>query len=155
MKKKQTPPQLLSAYRNLSISAIYDLSDTEALIFLKNARWGNSHCFHTVQCPRCQITHKAYFISSRKQWQCKHWQHCFSVKRGTVFQHTKLSLKKLLLAVYYFTINSKGISALNLSRHIGVQYKTSWALLHKFREAVEKRKITHHSRALFILMVVM
>jgi len=48
MKKKQTPPQLLSAYRNLSISAIYDLSDSEALIFLKNARWGNSHCFHFV-----------------------------------------------------------------------------------------------------------
>ena len=43
-----------------------------------------------------------------------------------------------MLSVYYFTINSKGISALNLSRHIGVQYKTSWALLHKFREAVEK-----------------
>ena len=35
MKKKQTLPQLLSAYRNLSISAIYDLSDSEALIFLK------------------------------------------------------------------------------------------------------------------------
>ena len=81
------------------------------------------YVFITVQCPRCQIEHKAYFISSRKQWQCKHCQHRFSVKSGTIFQHTKLSLKKLLLSVYYFTINSKGISALNLSRHIGVQYK--------------------------------
>ena len=154
MKKKQTPPQLLSAYRNLSISAIYDLSDTEALIFLKNIRWGNSHCFHTVQCPRCQIEHKAYFISSRKQWQCKHCQHRFSVKSGTIFQHTKLSLRKLLLSVYYFTINSKGISALNfvilacnIKRH-GHYYINSVKQL-------KKRKITHHSRALFILMVVM
>ena len=135
---KKTSLLLLSALRNLSAFAIYDLSDTEILILLKNARWGNSHCFHTVQCPRCQIEHKAYFISSRKQWQCKHCQHRFSVKSGTIFQHTKLSLRKLLLSVYYFTINSKGISALNLSRHIGVQYKTSWALLHKFREAIEK-----------------
>jgi len=83
-KNKKISPYLSVALRNLSISAIYDLSDTEALIFLKNIRWGNSHCFHTVQCPRCQIEHKAYFISSRKQWQCKHCQHRFSVKSGTV-----------------------------------------------------------------------
>ncbi len=95
MKKKQTLPQLLSAYRNLSISAIYDLSDTEALIFLKNARWGNSHCFYTVECPRYRITHKAYFLSSRKQWQCKHCQYRFSIKSGTIFQNAKLSLKKV------------------------------------------------------------
>ncbi|VEH66251.1 Transposase zinc-ribbon domain [Rodentibacter pneumotropicus] len=95
--QEKTSPLLLSALRNLSALAIYDLSDTEILILLKNARWGNSHCFHTVQCPRCQIEHKAYFISSRKQWQCKHCQHRFSVKSGTIFQHTKLSLKS-----YYY-----------------------------------------------------
>ena len=137
-KNKKISPYLSAALRNLPSVAISDLSEAEILILLKNARWGNSHCFHTVQCPRCQIEHKAYFISSRKQWQCKHCQHRFSVKSGTIFQHTKLSLKKLLLSVYYFTINSKGISALNLSRYLDVQYKTSWALLHKFREAVEK-----------------
>ena len=137
-KNKKISPYLSAALRNLPSVAISDLSEAEILILLKNARWGNSHCFYTVECPRCQIEHKAYFLSSRKQWQCKHCQHRFSIKSGTIFQHTKLSLKKLLLAVYYFTINSKGISALNLSRHLGVQYKTSWALLHKLREAIEK-----------------
>lgn len=135
---KKTPPLLLAAYRNLSISAIHDLSDTETLIFLKNARWGNSHCFHTVECPRCQITHKAYFYPARKQWQCKHCQYRFSIKSGTIFQNAKLSLKKLLEAIYYFTIKSKGISAIELSHYLNVQYKTSWALLHKLREAIEK-----------------
>ena len=148
---KKTSPLLLSALRNLSAFAIYDLSDTEILILLKNARWGNSHCFHTVQCPRCQIEHKAYFISSRKQWQCKHCQHRFSVKSGTIFQHTKLSLKKLLLSVYYFTINSKGISALNLSRHIK---RHGHYYINSVKQS-KKLKITHHSRVLFILMVVM
>ena len=56
-KNKKISPYLSAALRNLSISAIYDLSDTEILILLKNARWGNSHCFHTVQCPRCHIEH--------------------------------------------------------------------------------------------------
>lgn len=117
---KKTSPLLLFALRNLSAFAIYDLSDTEILILLENARWENSHCFHTVQCPRCHIEHKAYFISSRKQWQCKHCQHPFSIKSGTIFHNTKLSLKKILVALYYFTINSKGISAVNLSRYINV-----------------------------------
>ena len=39
-KNKKISPYLSAALRNLSISAIYDLSDTEALIFLKNIRWG-------------------------------------------------------------------------------------------------------------------
>ena len=89
-KNKKISPYLSATLRNLPSVAISDLSEAEILILLKNARWGNSHCFHTIQCPRCQIEHKAYFISSRKQWQCKHCQHRFSVKSGTFFQHTKL-----------------------------------------------------------------
>lgn len=134
----KTSSLLLSAFRNFSSFDIYHLSEAEILILLKNARWKNSHCFYTVECPRCQIEHKAYFIASRQQWQCKHCQHRFSIKSGTIFHNTKLSLKKILVALYYFTINSKGISAVNLSRYINVQYKTSWTLLHKFREAIEK-----------------
>lgn len=135
---KKTPPLLLAAYRNLPLSAIHDLSDAETLILLKNLHWGNSHCFCTVECPRCQTTHKAYFLSSRKQWQCKHCQYRFSIKSGTIFQNAKLSLKGLLEAIYYFAVKSKGISAIELSHYLNVQYKTSWVLLHKLREAIEK-----------------
>lgn len=77
-KNKKISPYLSAALRNLPNVAISDLSEAEILILLKNARWGNSHCFHTVQCPRCRITHKAYFLSSRKQWQCKHCQYRFA-----------------------------------------------------------------------------
>ena len=41
-----------------------------------------------------KLSIKPIFISSRKQWQCKHCQHRFSVKSGTIFQHTKTFPKK-------------------------------------------------------------
>lgn len=154
-KNKKISPYLSAALRNLPSVAISDLSEAEILILLKNARWGNSHCFHTVQCPRCQIEHKAYFISSRKQWQCKHCQHRFSVKSGTIFQHTKLSLKSycyrfiisLSIVKGFLRLTYLVILACNIKRH-GHYYINSV-------KQSKKRKITHHSRALFILMVVM
>ena len=130
--------RLSAAARRLSSDGLALLSDAEMLALLKQARWGNAVEMNDVVCPHCQIRHHAYFISTRKQWQCKHCQYRFSIKSGTIFQNTKLSLKQILIAVYYFSINSKGISALSLSHHLGVQYKTSWALLHKLREAIQK-----------------
>ena len=57
--KKNKKTYLSAVLRNLPSVAISDLSEAEILILLKNARWGNSHCFHTVQCPSCPFEHKA------------------------------------------------------------------------------------------------
>lgn len=54
--KRNKKTCLSDALRNLHRVAISGLSEGEILILLKNARWGNPHCFYTVECPRCQIT---------------------------------------------------------------------------------------------------
>ncbi|OOH87234.1 DDE transposase [Pasteurellaceae bacterium 15-036681] len=140
IKPKYTPHPLSAVLRDISIFSLSELSDAEMLLLLKNARWGNPDCFHTVTCPRCKIEHKAYFIATRKQWQCKHCQYRFSVKTGTIFHLSKLPLKKILFALYFFATESKGISAISLSHKIDVQYKSAWTLLHKFRESLDKTK---------------
>ena len=43
--KKNKKTYLSAVLRNLPSVAISDLSEAEILILLKNARWGNSHCF--------------------------------------------------------------------------------------------------------------
>ncbi|XHN43510.1 hypothetical protein O1Q79_01567 [Lonepinella sp. MS14434] len=59
-------------FRNLSLAKIATLSDSDILTLLKTARWGKSDNQNQVVCPRCHTEHQAYFIASRKQWQCKH-----------------------------------------------------------------------------------
>lgn len=129
---------LLSAKaRRFSLEQVAGLSDAEILALLKNARWGSDD---EQVCPRCGIKHQAYFIKTRQQWQCKHCESRFSITTGTIFQFHKLPLRKILIALYLFTTESKGLSALSLSHKLNVQYKTAWTLLHKFREALNNTK---------------
>ena len=60
---------LTSKARSLSLIKIAQLSDDETLSMLCQLRWGSDN---EQVCPKCGVKHQAYFISTRKQWQCKH-----------------------------------------------------------------------------------
>ncbi len=89
-----------------------------------------------VVCPKCGVQHKAYFISTRKQWRCKHCRHTFSITSGTIFANHKLPIQTYLFAIVLFVNVVKGISACQLSRDLNVQYKTAFTLSHKIRESL-------------------
>jgi hypothetical protein len=55
---------------------------------------------------------------------------------GTVFERSKIPLSKWLLAAYLLCSSKKGISAHQLSRTLGVTYKTAWFLAHRIRFAM-------------------
>lgn len=60
----------------------------------------------------------------------------FTVKVGTVFEHARLPLYKMLQAVHLMCSSKKGISSHQLHRVLEVQYKTAWFLSHRIREAM-------------------
>ena len=60
----------------------------------------------------------------------------FSVTSGTIFASRKPSFVDLLGAICVFVNASKGMSAVQLSRDLNVQYKTAFVLMHKLREAM-------------------
>ena len=109
------------------------MSDDEAHTLLCQLRWRSQQ---NVICARCKIQHKAYFISTRKQWRCKHCRHTFSITSGTIFANHKLPLQTYLFAIALFVNAVKGLSASQLSRDLNVQYKTAFILLHKIRESL-------------------
>lgn len=60
----------------------------------------------------------------------------FTVTVGTVMERSKIPLSKWLLAMHLMGASKKGMSALQLSRMLGVTYKTAWFLCHRIREAM-------------------
>ncbi|AWW34589.1 IS1595 family transposase [Mannheimia varigena] len=124
---------LSSKARTLSSLQIARLSDDEAFAMLCDIRWGSQE---NVCCPKCGVQHKAYFITSRKQWRCKHCNHTFSITSGTIFANHKLPIQTYLFAIALFVNAVKGISACQLSRDLNVQYKTAFTLAHKIRESL-------------------
>ncbi|STO54226.1 transposase [Canicola haemoglobinophilus] len=124
---------LTSKARLLSPIKIAQLSDDETLSMLSALRWESDN---EQVCPKCGVKHQAYFISTRKQWRCKHCKHTFSITSGTIFANHKLPLQTYLFAIALFVNAVKGISACQLSRDLNVQYKTAFTLAHKIRESL-------------------
>jgi ISXO2 transposase-like protein len=49
---------------------------------------------------------------------------------------SRLPLSKWLLASYFVTVDKRGLSALQLSKQLGIGYEAAWAMLHKLRAAM-------------------
>ncbi len=129
---------LLSAQaRTQSVLKVMQMNDTEAFTVFKELRWGAGDA---VSCPCCGVIGKHAYRPDRKQWKCVDCGHTFSVTSGTIFANHKLPLRIYLAAIAIYTNAVKGISALQMSRDLDVQYKTSFVLAHKIRESLMEQR---------------
>ena len=131
---------LASKSKNIALKDIFRLTESEAFHLLKAKRWGNPNNIRDVCCPYCGIRHHAYFLESRKRWCCKHCQRHFYITTNTIFAFHKLPLVDILAATLLMVNSSKGISAIDISRHLIINYKTAFVLCHKLREALFKTR---------------
>jgi len=122
---------LSSKSRTLKLKEIFKLSDKKAFDIFKNIRWKEGK----PVCPNCKSVNK-YWLLASKQFKCKACKKKFSLTSGTIFQDRKLSLQDYLGAIAIMTNASKGYSMVQLSRDLGVQYKTAFVLAHKIRESL-------------------
>ena len=124
---------LSSSARSLSLKTIMAMSDKQAGEAFQHIRWHETD--GKPYCPRCGCA-ALYTYTTRALWKCKACDHQFSVTSGTIFASRKLSIREILLAIALFVNAAKGISALQLSRDLGVQYRTAFVMSHKLREAM-------------------
>lgn len=77
-------------------------------------------------------TSKVYKCKNN-QYRCKNTGKYFNVKTDTMFDSTKISLKKWFVAMYHVTESKKGISSHQLARFLRVSQNTAWFLLQRIR----------------------
>jgi len=68
--------------------------------------------------------------------ECRECHGQFTVQTGSVMESSHLPLTKWAIAYRLMSSAKKGISAHQLSRTIGVTYKTAWFLCHRIRESM-------------------
>lgn len=115
-------------------------NDEQCLAYLEQKRWPDG-----VRCPTCgakevsKITRKTASKNKRAQvYQCleKTCKSQFSATNGTIFHDSHLPICKWFMAIALLVDAKKSMSALQLSRHLGVNYRTAWYLAHRIREAM-------------------
>jgi len=114
-------------------------TEDEALDYLIRARWPEG-----VRCLACNYD-TCYRIATRgktnkpcRLFECAECKLHFSATTGTLFHDSHLPLTKWFMAMALMAEAKKGISALQVSRHIGVAYKTAWHLCHRIRKAMQE-----------------
>jgi len=119
--------------KTLQEAIIYFSDPKNCISYLAARRWKDG-----VVCPTCG-SKKVSFLESRSLWQCKtrHPKAQFSIKVGTIFEDSAISLDKWLLAMWQLANCKNGISSYEIHRAIGVSQKTAWFMLQRIRLAMQ------------------
>jgi len=92
-------------------------------------------------CPRCgHDTATRFERAGQLLWQCQRCRTQTSLTSGTPLAGTKLPLRVWWLAIFLVTQAKNGIAALELSRQLGVCYRTAWRIKHKLMAAMADRE---------------
>ncbi len=95
-------------------------------------RWPNG-----MICPLCASTRHFNRLPRPGRYWCGDCKKQFSVRKGTVYEESRLPLRKWYLAAFLVTTSRKGISSYQLAREIGTTQKTAWFVLGRLRKAAE------------------
>jgi transposase-like protein len=118
-------------------------TDEQCLDFIEKVRWPDG----VIRCVRCghdkvaRVERRAESKNKRTrlytclEQTCKHQ---FSPTTGTIFHDSHLPLNKWFAAVALIVHAKKGMSAKQVQRHLGVNYRTAWYMGHRIRKCMEE-----------------
>jgi len=110
--------------------------DDACKAYLVKRRWPNG-----VHCPRCG-SERVYALSNRPfHWECpdcrKGGAYRFSVLVETIFEDTKIGLRRWFQVIHLMLSSKKGISSLQVQRMMGFgSYETALSMTHRIRAAL-------------------
>lgn len=88
-------------------------------------------------CPHCGHG-KINRFKDNKRFRCAKCKKDFTIKTGTVFGESKVSLQKWFVAIYLLSTSNKGISSVQLAKQVGVTQKTAWFMDMRIRKAMKQ-----------------
>jgi transposase-like protein len=108
--------------------------------YLISNRWPKG-----VHCPRCGSRNVYPLQTMKFKWECPDCReggaYRFSHLVGTIFENTKVDLRDWFKVIHLMLGAKKGISALQVQRHMGFgSYKTAWYVCHRIRAALQDKE---------------
>lgn len=109
-------------------------SEDACISYLIGKKWPNGFV-----CPKCGAK-DAYYIKTRKKYQCKQCRCQTTVTAHTIMHRSHLPLVLWFMAFYFVACDKRGISAVALSGKLDVCYETAWYMLMRIRKAMDARE---------------
>lgn len=125
---------------SLEVISLYEFmqqfpDERSAVAHFEGRRWANGR-----YCPHCGSVRTVEVKNHKPMpYRCQDCRGHFSVRTGTVLAEGKIGLHKWLMAIYLLHTSRKGVSSVQMAKHLGVTQKTAWFLDHRIREAMRSR----------------
>ena len=119
--------------KGLTVLQLLELFPNEevATKWFEDQLWDGSRC-----CGHCGSLNTSETPNAKPMpYWCTDCRSYFSVRTGTALAHTKIHLRKWVVAIYLELTSLKSISSMKLHRDIGVSQPAAWFMLHRIREA--------------------
>lgn len=110
-----------------------------AVEFMEKRRWGDE-----PTCPCCE-SRNVYKMTRRGseqrekhfRWRCRDCGSLYSVRKGTVFEDSRIPMRHWCFAMWAACSSKKGVSAKQVQRQTGLSYKSALFLMHRIRFAMQ------------------
>jgi transposase-like protein len=116
--------------------------EARAVEYLEALRWADG-----IVCPHCGNADQSRFYKLNANplkkirvglRQCAECKKQFRVTVGTIFEDSHIPLNQWIIAWYLISGAKKGMSALQLKRHLGLgSYRSAWFMAHRIRHAMK------------------
>ena len=108
-----------------------------AVEFFERQRWGNSPV-----CPHCQsgnvykMTGRNGARNKRYLWRCRACGEQYTVRKGAIYEDSKLPLRHWAYGFWRVCASKKGVSAREIERNCQITHKSALFLMHRIRFAL-------------------
>jgi len=123
----------------VSFSRLLKWTERDCRDYLERIRWPDGPV-----CPRCGAP-GPYRIARRSKtknkvqhlYSCRNCKRQFSATVGTIFEGSKMPLRKWFSAIYLMCAFKRGISAYEIHVQTRMSYRSAWLICHRIREALD------------------
>lgn len=105
-------------------------NEEQCVAYLEQLKWPAGFICEGCSSNSCTI----YKSGSRQVYQCKSCRKNHRLTAGTLFHRTKIPLLKWFIAIREISQSKNSLSALELHRHLDVNYKTAWLMKQKIMQ---------------------
>ena len=124
--------------RHLTFSTVLRWTDKQCRAYLEEIRWPDGPV-----CPHCKIP-EPYRITRKTRtknridslYKCRACRRQFTVTVGTIFEGSKIPIRKWFAAIYTMCAFKRGVSAPQIKIQAKVTYKSAWSMCYRIREAM-------------------
>ena len=120
--------------KSLQEAIVYFSNPDNCIDYIAIRRWPKG-----VICPICGSEKVSAFNPTRRTWKCgsHHPKREFSVKVGTIYEDSPISLDKWLTATWMLTNCKNGVSSYEIAKDVRITQKSAWFMLQRIRLAMQ------------------